>query len=86
MWCTLEIVINTTNPTSRPKLTWVHISVRSNSSDWDNLKIYDAYWVAFKHDTGFLIGGEDNDGGGRVVHSWNDGHSQSEWRAHFGVI
>ncbi|KAH7389282.1 hypothetical protein DE146DRAFT_791327 [Phaeosphaeria sp. MPI-PUGE-AT-0046c] len=44
--------------------------VRSTASVWGNLKMDNPYWVAFKHDTGFMIRGDD----GRVVHSWNDGH------------
>jgi hypothetical protein len=51
-------------------------SIRCNSSIWENLSIYNAHWVAFKHDTGFFIGGEEDDGDGRVVNSWNDGYSK----------
>ncbi|KAF2123717.1 hypothetical protein P153DRAFT_391319 [Dothidotthia symphoricarpi CBS 119687] len=46
--------------------------VRSQLSDWADLGIHDAHWVAFKHDTGFLIGGEDEDGEVKVVHTWNN--------------
>lgn len=48
--------------------------MRSKASSWDDLKISTPHWVAFKHDTGILIGGDDDEGGGRVVHTWNEGH------------
>ncbi|KAF2118610.1 hypothetical protein BDV96DRAFT_597413 [Lophiotrema nucula] len=48
--------------------------VRSNSSVWKELDILNPTWVAFKHNTGFVICGEDVDDSQRttIVHTWND--------------
>jgi hypothetical protein len=37
----------------------------------------DPYWIAFKHENGFFIGGEGIDGNGRAVNNWNSGYSKS---------
>ena len=59
--------------------------MRSNLSDWSNVGIDDALWVAFKHTTGFLIGGDDEDGAGRTVHSYNDGYSEQNRLPNLGI-
>jgi hypothetical protein len=49
-------------------------SVRSRNSGSDLKNMIGRWdWVAFKHNTGFLIGGERPDGEGVVVHTWDDG-------------
>lgn len=51
-------------------------SVRSEASVWANVGVQEPFWVTFKHDTGFMIGGINDDGEARVVHSYNDGYSE----------
>ncbi|KAF2026374.1 hypothetical protein EK21DRAFT_92504 [Setomelanomma holmii] len=48
--------------------------VRSKASEWKTIGIEDPYWVAFKHDTGVFMGGCNDDGEGKLSHTWNDGH------------
>ncbi|KAJ4290523.1 hypothetical protein N0V90_010740 [Kalmusia sp. IMI 367209] len=49
--------------------------VRSNKSDWSDISIQDPHWVAFKHNTGFLVGGWEQDAARKIYHSWNDGYN-----------
>ncbi|KAL6702424.1 hypothetical protein ACN47E_001875 [Coniothyrium glycines] len=49
-------------------------SVRSKLSPWSEIGICDPEWMAFKHENGFFIGGQNEDGDGRVVHSWNNSY------------
>lgn len=48
--------------------------MRSHTSEWSGIGIHDPLWVAFKHTTGFLIGGLDDNGDGRTTHTYNDGY------------
>lgn len=41
---------------------------------WNDVGIRDPFWVAFKHTTGFFVGGEDEEGQPQVIHNWNDGY------------
>ncbi|KAJ4356781.1 uncharacterized protein N0V89_004817 [Didymosphaeria variabile] len=56
------------------KWYWVRIGdawrfVWSNNSDWNDIGIREPSWVAYKHTTGFLIGGDDEDGEPKIVHN-----------------
>ena len=54
--------------------------MRSSASDWSDISIQNPYWAAFKHTTGFFVGGEDDNGEAEIYHTWNDGYSKFKVR------
>jgi hypothetical protein len=50
------------------------VSVRLDNGDWAYYEIESPYWVAFKHDTGLLIGGVNADGESQVTHTSIQGY------------
>jgi hypothetical protein len=58
------------------------VSIRLDKGDFGFYKIESPYWVAFKHDTGLLIGGVNEDGESEVTHSWIEGYRKCSIRGH----
>jgi hypothetical protein len=81
MWSQMAVV-SCPNPLSIYDSPITLCSVRSQHSIWSDIGINEPFWVAFKHTTGFLIGGDDDDGKGRIIHSYNDKYSKQHPDAH----
>jgi hypothetical protein len=79
MWHAVEIV--TCIVVAEPEYRANAISVRPDNGDWAKFEIESPYWVAFKHDTGVLIGGVNADGKSQVTHTFIPGYCKRSYRS-----
>lgn len=47
-----------------------------NAKTWSDVGIRHPHWIAFKHTTGFLVGGEDEEGESQIVNFSDNDHSE----------